>query len=67
MSQKDENGREHPIDYASRGLNEAEKNYSRYEREGLAIVLALKKFLSLPLMPEVQVVLGPRSIEVCDR
>ncbi len=44
LSQKDENGREHPIHYASRGLNEAEKNYSTYEREGLAIVFALKKF-----------------------
>ncbi len=31
LSQKDENGREHPIHYASRGLNEAEKNYSTYE------------------------------------
>ena len=44
LSQLDENRREHPIYYASRSLNEAEKNYSTYEREGLAIVFALKKF-----------------------
>ena len=44
MSQLDESGREHPIYYASRSLNEAEKNYSTFEREGLAIVFSLKKF-----------------------
>ena len=43
-SQLDENGREHPVYYASRSLNEAEKNYSTYKREVLAIVFALKKF-----------------------
>ena len=37
LSQLDENGREKPIYYASRSLNEAEKNYSTYERDGLAI------------------------------
>ena len=44
LSQFDENGREQPINYTSRSFNEAEKNYSTYEREGLAIVFALKKF-----------------------
>ncbi len=44
LSQKDENGREHPIHYAIRALNDAEKNYSTYRREGLAIVFGLKKF-----------------------
>ena len=28
--QKDENGREHPIQYASRCLNDAEQNYSTF-------------------------------------
>ena len=44
MSQLDEYGREPPISYASINLNEAENNYSTYEREGIAIVFALKNF-----------------------
>ena len=44
LSQKDDNGREHPIHYASRSLNSAEKNYSAFERETLGVVFALKKF-----------------------
>ena len=44
LSQLDGDGRENPIYYASRSLNEAEKKYSTYEREGLEIVFVLKKF-----------------------
>ena len=43
LSQLHKNGKEHPMYCASRSLNEAEKNYSTHEREGLAIVFALKK------------------------
>ena len=39
LSQLNENGREYPVYYASRSLNEAEKNYSTYERERVAIFL----------------------------
>ena len=38
------NGREKPIYYASRVLFDAEKNYSQIEKEGLAIVFAMRRF-----------------------
>ena len=44
LSQKDNNQREHPIHYASRSLNTAERNYSTIERELLAIIYATDKF-----------------------
>ena len=34
----------HPIAFASRKLSKAKKNYSNMEREGLAIMYALKNF-----------------------
>lgn len=43
-SQLDEDGRENPIQYASRTSINVEKNYSAFEREASGVVLALKRF-----------------------
>ncbi len=39
-----EDGTEHPVAFASRSLAPAERNYSQFEREGLAIVFGVKRF-----------------------
>ena len=44
LAQKKEDGKVHPIQYASRTMTAAERNYSAYEREALAVIFALKKF-----------------------
>ncbi len=44
LSQADENGRDHPVHYASRALAAAESNYSAIGWEALGAILALKKF-----------------------
>ena len=38
------NGKEQPVAYASRTLNDAEKNYAQIEREALALIFDVKKF-----------------------
>ncbi len=44
LSQADENGSDHPIEYASRPLSAAESNYSAFEKEEIGVIFAMKKF-----------------------
>ncbi|KAL5250031.1 hypothetical protein ACHWQZ_G015941 [Mnemiopsis leidyi] len=44
LSQQDKDGRERPIEFISRRLSKAERNYSQIDREALAIIWAIKKF-----------------------
>ena len=44
LMQEDENGDYHPIAYASKTFNDAQKNYDTTDREALAVVWALEHF-----------------------
>ena len=44
LSHKMDNGEERPVAFASQTLNPAEKKYFQLEKEGLAIIFAVKKF-----------------------
>ncbi len=44
LSQVDENGKDHPVAFASRTCNKSEQNYSTTELESLAVVWAVEKF-----------------------
>lgn len=44
MSQKDDNGTDHPIAYGGRALRNAEKGWHSTEKEGLALVEAVKEY-----------------------
>ena len=50
LTQPDDHGHERPVAYASRALNTAERNYSQIDREGLALIFAVKfpKYLAGP-------------------
>ena len=44
LSHIDENGRDRPIEFISRTLTAAERNYSQIEKEALGIVWSIKRF-----------------------
>lgn len=44
LAQKDDKGKEHPVQLASRTLQVAEKGYVTSEKEALAVIFGLKKF-----------------------
>ena len=44
LSQKDEEGKEFVVAYASRSCNTAERNYSAYDGESLAVVWVVQHF-----------------------
>jgi len=41
LSQKDDNGQDHPIYFASRQLNAAKRNYSVTKREALGMIFSV--------------------------
>ena len=44
LSHVTEDGEEHPVSFCSRTLSTAERNYGHIEKEGLALVFAVKRF-----------------------
>ena len=46
LSHRLPDGSEKPLGYTSRTLNQAERNYSQLEKEGLSLVFGIKKFYS---------------------
>lgn len=44
LTQKDDDGKTHPVQFASRTMTVAERKYSACEREALAVIFALRKF-----------------------
>ena len=44
LTQPDDHRQERPVACASRALNTAERNYSQIDREGLALIFAVKEF-----------------------
>ena len=47
LAQLDENGIERPVAYASATLSDAQQNYGITDKDGLAVVWAVKKWYTL--------------------
>lgn len=56
LAQKNPNGKVHPVQFASRTTKSAETNYSACERDDLAVIFALQKFIVYLLSSEPFVV-----------
>ncbi len=65
LSQVDENGRDHPMNYASRALSSAESNYSAFEREALGRCFRIEKIPLLLNIEQVQTVHRSPGPEIC--
>ena len=44
ISQLESNGKERPVEFASRSLNKVERGYAQIEREALALIFGVRKF-----------------------
>lgn len=53
LAHKKKDGKIHRVQYATRTMTEAEKNYPTCEREALAIIFAVEKFC-VYLLPSVK-------------
>ena len=63
LSQKDQDGRQHPPAYASRALTGSEKNYLIRELETLAVVWGLKHFRYYPYGHRVTVLTDHSAVK----
>ena len=62
LAQKDSQGNEHVVAYASRTLNDREKHYSALEKEALAVVLATQNFRVYLLGKPFQLITDNRAL-----
>ena len=63
LSQKQADGRLHPVAYASRALNPTEKNYSMTELEMLAVVWGITHFHSYLYGGDVTVITDHSAVK----
>ena len=62
LAQKDSQGNEHVVAYASRTLSDREKHYSAMEKEALAIVFATQNFRVYLLCKPFQLITDNRAL-----